>query len=339
MTRRVAVLLGDPERPNSVAPDRPFGDDYLQSLAELRKTLVQLEGYEFRYLTNHATLLDDLRALRGNIDLVFNLCDEGFGNRLDRELHVPALLEILDLPYTGAGPECLSWCFDKSLVRHVAAEEGVKVARGCILNGAMPLPYPVIVKPCCADGSWGITMRSVAADAAALDRALAHLRGDFAYTGRVLIEEFLPGADLTVGIIGNPGCYRVLPVLEDSYHEIPAHLPRVCGYEAKWRPDSPYWNVRPQAANLTPAQHQAVVAGSLRMAERLACRDYVRCDWRLDAAGEPRLLEVNPNPGWGWEGDGHFAKMARLAGMTYPQMLLEILRAAERRHSPLIADR
>ena len=332
MKTRLAVLLGDPEGPNSVAPERPFGEDHLHSLAELRKALAQLQNYEFRYLTDHATLIDDLRALRGEIDLVFNLCDEGFGNRLDRELHIPALLEILDLPYTGAGPECLSWCFDKSLVRHVAAEQGVPIARGGVLNGDMNLPYPVIVKPCCADGSWGITAHSVATDAAAFERALAHLRDDFAYTGRVLVEEFLPGADLTAGIIGNPGCYRVLPVLEDSYRDVPAELPHVCGYEAKWQPESPYWNVRPQPADLSAEQHQAIVAGSIRIAKRLACRDYVRCDWRLDATGRPRLLEVNPNPGWGWEGDGHFAKMARFAGMSYPEMLDEILTSAARRY-------
>ncbi|PKM99197.1 MAG: hypothetical protein CVU78_07565 [Elusimicrobia bacterium HGW-Elusimicrobia-2] len=74
---------------------------------------------------------------------------------------------------------------------------------------------------------------------------------------------------------------------------------------------------------------KSIAEYSLRLFERLDCRDYVRFDWRMDAAGNPRLLEVNPNPGWCW--DGHMAKMAKLAGMSYVDLLKSILNAVEQR--------
>ncbi|MCB0060703.1 MAG: hypothetical protein KDE19_01255, partial [Caldilineaceae bacterium] len=106
-------------------------------------------------------------------------------------------------------------------------------------------------------------------------------------------------------------------------------LPKICGYEAKWDPDSPYWQLRSIPANLPEATERYLIASCLKLAERLGCRDYVRLDWRLDNEGTPRLLEVNPNPGWCW--DGHLAKMAKLAGYSYSEMLGLILKATEDR--------
>lgn len=332
MSLRVVVLLGDPGRPNSVMPDRPFGEDHLSAIAELRKTLGKLEGYKFEVLDDHANLIDELRRRKGEIDVVFNLCDEGYLNRPELELHVPALLELMGIPYTGAGPESLALCFDKSLVRLLAASMGISIPQGGLFDGSTDGSYPVLVKPARADGSWGITQNSVATTPAELLAAVEELRRRFHYSGPVLVEEFLTGKDFTVGIVGNGPDAMILPALEDSYEDVPSELPRLCGYEAKWLPDSPYWKVKPVPANLSTEQKEAVESASLAISERLKCRDYVRCDWRLDAAGRPHLLEVNPNPGWGWEGDGHFAKMARLAGMTYPDLLQAILDAARTRH-------
>ena len=95
-------------------------------------------------------------------------------------------------------------------------------------------------------------------------------------------------------------------------------------------PDSPYWKlqVRPGRASRRRRRSRSIEC-CLKLFERLECRDYCRFDWRLDAKGEPKLLEVNPNPGWCW--DGHLAKMARLAGISYSEMLEAILKAAEDR--------
>ncbi len=110
--------MGDPRLPDAVKRGGTFNAEDLDTIRRLKDALSELPGYKFRYLDNHATLDRDLSELR--TDLVFNLCDEGFNNDPFKELHVPAMLEVLDLPYTGAGPPALAACYDKGLVRAVA---------------------------------------------------------------------------------------------------------------------------------------------------------------------------------------------------------------------------
>nr|WP_281069297.1 hypothetical protein [Methanomicrobium sp. W14] len=147
-----------------------------------------------------------------------------------------------------------------------------------------------------------------------------------------MVEEYLSGKDISVGIIGNPpGSYEVLPIIEEDYSNLPDDLPKICGYEAKWDPDSPYSRVKSVSANLPEDARRFLVASCLKLFRRLWCRDYARFDWRLDRNNTPRLLEVNPNPGWCW--DGHLAKMAEISGMTYQQMLEKIIQSADKRIS------
>ena len=334
--KNVAVVMGDPQRNDIVKPDGSFDDDDYHTINELKNGLSELRPYKFTYLTNHTTLMQDLLRLKGKVDFVFNLCDEGFNNEATKELHVPALLEMLDIPYTGGGPQCLAYCYDKSLVRGIAQEMGIPVPYGFFINAEdinfieIQIEFPVIVKPNFGDSSFGITRNNVCYTVMDLENALLQVRERVGYDKPVLVEKFLTGKDVSVGIIGNsPESYQVLPIIEEDYSRLPEDLPKIAGYEAKWDPNSPYWNLRSIPANLPEATERYLVASCLKLFERLGCRDYVRFDWRLDAEGTPRLLEVNPNPGWCW--DGHLAKMAKLADLSYAQMLAHILRAAEDR--------
>ena len=333
--RNIAVLLGDPQKPDPMKPDMVFDDDDFFTIDRLKEELRDLKGYHPIYLTNHATLIQDLRRLTGRVDMVLNLCDEGFGNNPRRELHVPAILETLDLPYTGAGPQCLAHCYDKSLVRGVAAEMSIPVPGAIFVKAEdstieVPFEFPVIVKPNFGDSSFGITQNSVCYTIEALVNAISGIRERFGYEKPVLVEEFLPGKDLSLGIIGNPpDSYQALPIIEEDYSSLPEGLPRICGYEAKWKPDSPYWKLTSIPAELPDNTARMLVMWSVKLFERLECHDYARFDWRLNAKAEPRLLEVNPNPGWCW--DGHLARMAKLAGMAYGEMLASIIHAAEAR--------
>ena len=115
----------------------------------------------------------------------------------------------------------------------------------------------------------------------------------------------------------------------EDYSTLPPDLPKICGYEAKWEPDSPYGRITSVPANLPEDTERFLVASCIKLFERLECRDYARFDWRLDENGTPRLLEANPNPGWCW--DGHLAKMAKFAGLSYTEMLDGILKASEER--------
>ncbi|MFB0525568.1 MAG: methyltransferase domain-containing protein [Phycisphaerae bacterium] len=335
LTNSIVVILGDPSKPDPLKPLCVFDDDDFYTIDQLKNALRDLNKYQLTYLTNHDTLYNDLVKLKPKIDFVFNLCDEGYCNDGRRELHVPALLEVLGCPYTGSGPQCLAFCYDKSLVRGVAKEMKVPVPEGVFIQPEsdtfeLPFGFPVIVKPNFGDSSFGITQRSVANTIEELVTAVAEIREKFGYEKPILVEEFLQGKDLTVGLIGNlPESYMILPIIEEDYSALPPELPRICGYEAKWLPDSPYWNLKSIRANLPEDMEKFIAECCLKLFERLECRDYCRFDWRLDSKGNPKLLEVNPNPGWCW--DGHLAKMAQLAGMTYSQLLAAIVRAAEER--------
>jgi D-alanine-D-alanine ligase len=335
--KTVSVIFGDPTKPDPLKPLCVFDDDDFYTIDQLKSALRELDGYRYTYLNDHDTLIDDLKKIVGKTDLVLNLCDEGLDNDPRKELHVPAMLEALGIPYTGGGPQCLAFCYDKSLTRGIAKEMQVLVPDGFFIKPEdstfeLSFAFPVIVKPNFGDSSFGITQKSVCYCVEDLVNAITAIREQFGYEKPILVEEFLTGKDITVGIIGNPPeSYTVLPIIEEDYSELPPDLPRICGYEAKWLPDSPYWKLKSIPAQLPEATEKQVVESCLKLFERLECQDYCRFDWRLAGDGTPKLLEVNPNPGWCW--DGHLAKMSRLAGISYSEMLEAILRAAEDRLS------
>jgi len=339
-SRNVVVILGDPTKADPVKPWGVFDDDDLYTVDQLKGALRVLEqngNYSFGYLTNHDTLIQDLVKLRERqkVDLVLNLCDEGYCNDETKELHIAALLDVFRIPYTGARPQCLAYCYDKSLVRGIAKEMGIRVPESFFIEPEhttfeLPFDFPVIVKPNFGDSSFGITQRSVAYSIEQLTNAISEIREKFGYDKPILVEEFLIGKDLSVGIIGNPPeDYTVLPITEEDYSLLPEGFPKICGYEAKWLPDSPYWKLRSIPAELPKETEKFIIECCLKLFERLECRDYCRFDWRLDAEGSPKLLEVNPNPGWCW--DGHLVKMTKIAGNSYAEMLEMILQAAEQR--------
>jgi D-alanine-D-alanine ligase len=335
--RNVVVALGDHRRKDSVKPGGTFDQDDFHTVNELKKALGGIDDYAFSFVDDHAQLIASLANPASPIDLVFNLCDEGFNNDATKELHIPALLEMLGLRYTGGDPQCLAYCYDKSLVRGLASELDVPVPAAFMVMPedtafiSLPLEFPLIVKPNFGDSSIGITVDSVCHDVKQLEQAIANVRQWAGFDEPVLVEQFLTGKDLSVGIIGNPpDAYQVLPIIEEDYAAIPSHLPRICGYEAKWDPLSVYFQgIHSVVADLPAETSGFLTASCIRLFERLGCRDYARFDWRLDDTGTPRLLEVNPNPGWCW--DGHLARMAEFAGMDYRAMLREILRACEER--------
>jgi D-alanine-D-alanine ligase len=332
--KTVVVLLGDSSKPDPVKPYGIFDEDDIEAIAELKKALRDLKGYEFIFLENHDNLIQTLEKLKAKTDIVFNLCDEGFQNDPRKELHIPALLEILNIPYTGSPPHCLAICYDKSIVRAIAKDMGIPVPKGILINPEdtkfkVPFGFPVIIKPAMGDGGFGITKENVVNSFEEFINVISNLRGNLGYDKPILVEEFLTGKDLTFGIIGNPPDHISLPIIEEDYSSLPDGYPKICGYEAKWLSDSPYWGINSVPADLPRETEKFIKESSLKLFERLGCRDYCRFDWRLDKDGNPRLLEVNPNPSWCW--DGHLAKMAKFAGISYQEMLKLILESALKR--------
>ncbi len=330
----LGVLLGDPRLPYAYGADGRIGEDELEGVRQLKAALASLSGFTITYLDEHDRLLDALRARPPRLAL--NLCDNGYRNRLRQELHVPALLEMFDIPYTGADPVCMSLCTDKALIRAIAASQGIPVPEETFVDlraERWPLPgrYPSLIKPNATDGSLGIDPDCVVHDE---EEARAYLRrlADTLERPQALIQEFLTGDEYTVGIIGNPESgLTVLPPLVIDYSGLDASLPPILPYASKADPASPYWHApRFQPAALDEATHAQLVDHGTRLFTRLGCRDYARIDFRAGADGVPRLLDANYNPTWNY--NGKMAVMAGYAGYSYADLLAMIVEAAMARY-------
>jgi len=330
---RVCVLTGDPRLPDLTKRDHRYNDEDLATHRAMREAFQSLPGYRFEFLDDHATLFE--RFSKDAPDLVMNFCDTGFRNVATQELHVPALLELLGLPYSGASAACMAICYDKQIVRLVARALGVPVPREVYLAAdqspaALPEFYPALIKPNQADGSVGIRQDAVVRSRAEADEYVAWVRSEL--PGRaLLVQEYLPGPEYGIGLIGNPETeLTALPALEVDFSRLPEGLNPILSYESKALPDSPYWTEIKFKRAAAGEATLAVMAGhAKRLFARLGCRDYARCDFRCAADGEPRLMEVNPNPAWA--NDGKLAFMAGFAGIAYRDMLQMILDAALRR--------
>jgi D-alanine-D-alanine ligase len=328
----VTVLLGDPLLPDTVKRDGQFNEEDFDTVERMKKALGELPGYEFHFLDRHASLLTELRT--NPPQFVLNLCDEGYNNDAFQELHVPAMLEMLGIPCSGAGPTCLGICYNKSLVRSCAEALEVPVPLESFFNpddqsATLPSVFPALVKPNFGDSSIGITQQAVVRNPVELIAYLEKLQ-DTLPGIPLLVQEFLSGTEYSVGIIGNPGDFRFLPVLEVDYSGLPKGLVPILGYESKWEPDSPYWNsVQYEEAKIDAETTRQLYDWSSVLFERLGCRDYARFDYRTGSDGTIKLLEVNPNPGWCW--DGKLNLMAGFDGLRYADLLQMILEAAQQR--------
>ncbi len=230
-------------------------------------------------------------------DVVFNVCEAPLG-RPDREAHVAALLEWLGVRFTGCGSETLALCRRKDRTNALLVAAGVPVPR--------PGVFPCIVKPADQDGSAGIDHHSVCADSEAVARVRTRL------TGPVVIQEFLPGREFAVSLWG-----REDPSEVSIGESLFLGGMRVLTYAAKWAPDSADFANTPlvYTPRLDPLLREAVVTVARGAWRAVSARGYLSVDVRLDAAGAPHVLDVNPNPelwpdgiyravneaGWSWE--------------------------------------
>ncbi len=335
---RVAVITGDSSLPDPTKFGQRYGPEDLAVHRAMVAAFATLGIAELRVFDRHETLFDDLSAFRP--DLVVNFCDTGLGNRPEQEIHVATHLETLGLPYTGAPPRGMLICYDKQIVRLVAEATGVPVPRERFIPAAGVADagideFPVLIKPNTADGSVGITKDAVVHDA---DEARAYLHWLAAeLPGRdVLVQEYLPGAEYGLGLIGNPGSgggLEALPMLQVDFSGLPEGLAPILSFESKAQPDSPYWtDIRLQPATLDTSEQAALAGHCRRLFARLGLRDYGRFDFRTAADGTIKLMEVNPNPAWGY--DAKLAVMAGFAGWSYAELLARLLETAWARVRP-----
>jgi D-alanine-D-alanine ligase len=338
---RILVLF-DVHRP--IGPDETFsvrslrGEEEKPTEADVLACLRKL-GHDVETLAVYdavKAVLDKIEAFKP--DVVFNLCETFFSDRAN-EPNIPALLELMKVPYTGAGPDALMLCKDKALAKKLLSFHRIRVARFVVSSRERPLrrlgrfSYPAFVKPIGEEASDGIARASLAKnEEEALDRArFLHER----FESDALIEEYVDGRELYLGVLGNRRL-TVFPPRELFFeHEGGAEdAPRFATAKAKW--DDGYrkkWKIRNGPAGPLPAGVERRLAELARRVYRiLNIRGLGRIDVRLSTAGEVVVIEANPNPSLAKEDD--FAQAAAQVGIGYEALIQKILENAQRWSTP-----
>ncbi len=301
--------------------------DSPETLAMISAAL-ESKGHTVVRLGGGTHFLDNIR--RESVDIVFNIA-EGRGNYRSREAQVPSVLEMLDIPYTGSDPLCLAVCLDKPLAKRLVAAEGISTPDWLVIDseeelGRTPwekLKFPVIIKPASEGSSKGIRLTSLAPD---VPRAEAEVRRIMdGYRQPVMVEEFIDGDEVTVGIIGNSpprivGMMRVVPKKPVAHFvyslEVKRDYVNLVDYECPPR----------LSENTLDRMERFSVAAF----KTLGCRDFSRIDFRVSRDGTPYFIEINPLPGLGSYSD--LVIMALMLGWTYEALIGTVLDAAMKRY-------
>ena len=268
-TKRIAVLMGGQSSEREIS---------LRSGQAALAALIR-EGYDAIALDVDSSV--GLRLQDSKAQLAF-IALHGAGGE---DGTIQGMLEILQVPYTGSGVRACAVAMDKAMTKELLAYGGIPVPRGVVRmqrDRRAPLPrgfgWPVVVKPVSEGSTLGITIVRKSRD------LQAGLTAAFAYGPRLLIEEFIEGREITVGVLND----HALPVVEI----VPPH--ELYDFAAKYTPGACVYKV---PAPLSSRQTKLVQGLALKVHRRLGCRGATRVDFRLDQHGRPFVLEINTVPG------------------------------------------
>ena len=275
-----------------------------------------------------------LRALtQQKPDLIFNLV-ESFGEDNTKEPHVAAYYDLLGLPYTGSGPRGLTLAMDKAVAKKILGFHNVvspKFAvfwRGRLDWDAHDVDFPVIVKPLREDGSIGIGFNALVANIKELMERIDELTREF--SGPLLIEQYIDGREIYMGVIGNSPP-EALPAVELDLSHLPPGTPKIAGTEVKWNEGTrAYRGSKVRIPKLPTAVRETMERYALTAFQALGLRDYARIDFRV-AKDTVYLIEVNPNPYL--HSGAEFIRGARAAGRTQRDVISEIVELARVRYA------
>lgn len=271
-------------------------------------------------------------------DIVFNIAEGLRGP--SREAQIPAMLEMLGIPYTGSDPLTLGICLDKSRAKEILSHYRIptppfKVVDSLRDASTVPIALPCIVKPLHEGSSKGVLDSSVVRSPRELRKQVERILEE--YEEPALVEKFLSGREFTVALLGNDDDVRVLPIIEIQFDHLPKGSNRIYSFEAKWDWDTidhPLGQMYTCPARIDSQLENRIKEVCLRAYSVLRCRDWCRIDVRLDENEVPNILELNPLPGILPNPDDHsaFPMAARNAGLRYESMLNEVLNLAIKRN-------
>ncbi len=292
------------------------------------KAAIEAKGHTVVKLGGGCEFLKHVLAEK--VDFVFNI-SEGLGSYRSREAQVPSVLEMLNIPYSGADPQCLTVCLDKHLTKKLIAGEGIPTPKWSMISREnvqsvnwSALPSPAFVKPVWEGSSKGIRLNSLVRDPEQMQPLVTQLLKQ--YCQPVLVEEFISGEEITVGVVGNNppkvmGIMRVVPRQKSADFvyslEVKRDYLKLVDYECP--------------AKLSKTVLKDIEKYALKAFQVLECRDFSRVDFRISSDGTPYFLEINPLAGLNPR-SSDLIIMAKLMGLTYNYLIGSILEAALKRY-------
>lgn len=283
-------------------------------------------GHEVVFIEGNEDAWDTLRRTR--IDIAFNICEGLRG--ASRESHIPAMLEMLGIPYTGSNVLTLALALDKAMAKRIFQQANIPTARFTVFGpndevSSRGLRLPLFVKPAWEGSSIGVSPASLVRNEDELVRQVGYITNS--YKQPALVEEYLEGREFTVGMIGN-ATLEMLPIREIRFDHCPAEHGPIYSYQYKseWDKEE-YFPCPADIPAELAARIRAVAVSAFRALE---CRDVGRVDIRLDADGVPNVIEINPLPGLA-PGFSDLPQAAARGGMSYNELINRILDAAVER--------
>jgi D-alanine-D-alanine ligase len=315
----------------------------VQEAAMAVRTAAEDFGFDAGMVGVHGRDIDQLfrRLVDDRPDLVFNLCESLWGDTRN-EVLVPAMLDMLGIPYTGPGPLTIALCLHKDRCKEVLVQRHIRTPAHVVVRsrdeladpadplGLAGLEYPFFLKLVREDASIGIEASNLVADRDQLVARAGQMLDRFHQP--VLAERYIGGREVNVTVVGNGASARAFPLHEIDFGAMPADRPRILTYAAKWDPDHvDYEGTKPvPMRDVAPDVARAIEATAVASFAALGMCDFGRVDMRVDEQGTPWVIDVNPN--CDLSPDAGFARAAATAGFSYPQIIGHICELAWQRH-------
>lgn len=270
-------------------------------------------------------------------DIVFNIAEGA--NGISRESQIPAMLDLLQIPYTASDPLTLATCLNKARTKEILSYYKIPNTKFKVINTKEDLKdagleYPLIVKPISEGSSKGIFNSSLLTSYDGLNGNLDDRIAN--YKQSLIAEEYLPGREFTVAVMGNDDDAEIFPIVEINFNALPEDVHPIYSYEAKWILDGPDHQIEMYncPADLTDELEEKIRKVVLDSYKVLNCKDWARIDVRLDANDEPNIIEVNPLPGIlpDPKNNSCYPKAARVGGLAYSEMINNVLYFALKRY-------
>ncbi len=320
------------------AVDENEEQPWAMSLAKVSESVasaLKAKGYQVTFFdsADFPKVILDLK--NSDVDLVFNLADKT-NLSAPAKADMAAILEGLQIPYTGSSPLTLSLAQDKIKFKKMLSYHNIPTAKWDYAYAVdedidESLRYPLIVKPSTSDHSLGINNESVVNNKEELRAQLAHVIGKLGVPA--LVEEYIEGDEYDVSILGSDfDDFEVLPLSRTIFKNLPPEYRNIYTFEAKWGAN-PIYNdiiVQQPPKNISKKLETLLTEIALDTYNILDCQDYGRVDLRVDANDNPYVLELNANPSL--DQAASIAQSAKILGIDYGDVLVEIITLAIKRY-------